>query len=397
MRTLLGSLRIPVLAALAAPLVVGCEELPDRNPDDLPDWSDGMANVATGGDTDTDTTVTPGGTQPDPPDTEFNLQIAPSTTWPFMMRRWDPVTGQTFPDEACGVDLTDAVAGDAKEVDCIAEFNEGDLDWHGFSALTHIPAGICDYLFTDSYRYQTFNIGYGKSDIHYTVDASGSITDEEGTFQGVPVCEYDYSVDGFGPNCCFGSYTLTVHDQATNTDLVSQGIWGGTLGLGRCYDGAAYLDTSAGRTPDGFPLPISYFIDKEAADITTTYNEMLTTSDDLLDGYQTNIGLANYVDVADHGGVLPKSLDPEGDLPFSAFIKPTYDFVCTDDAYEKLGIIHLTVREWNSEDEFAIDGNSNAHEGEQEPQDPFQEWDDLWDWRNYGLEGLDQAYVGWSD
>ena len=405
-----------LLLAIATTLTACADPLPQADSDKLPDWNEGMQNVVTEPDTDTDTdedTDVPD--NPEPLDSEFNLSVPKSITWGNMLRRWDPVTGETFPTEACDIDLTGVVPGDPKVENCILEFNEGDLNWQGFSLDTHVPAGFCDYLFTQPYVYQTYRIGPGPEFASYTQQADGTTTDEVNTQDGFANCAYDYPNVRPDFSCCYGEYTLTITDAESGEITTEIGIWGGQSQLGSCFDGAAYLDAKAGRTVDGFPMSPTYFVDRYALDIQSVFNPMLTAADALGDPYSTSVGLASYVALADHDGVLPTSLSaielrppeaeedafPDPDPIAAAFVNPTYNFVCTDNAYDILGVIYLTVREWNTESEFFIDGNWDARELESEvvPLDPFGQFDDLDDWRNFGLgaEVLDKTFIRSAD
>lgn len=390
-----NALALALFAGALSTTTSACDEVPEPDESKLPAWDDGFDTQDTDVETPTGETDEPVPTEP--PDTEFNLEIPESITWSANLRRWDPSTGEVFA-EPCAIDLENVTPGAAVEEDCILDFNEGDLYWQGFSIKNHIPAGFCDYLFTQPYMYQAFEIGFGPTQISYTLTADGMIIDEVGTLNGEPQCEFDYSKGGIGPNCCVGQYELTVTDEISGEEEVTPGIWGGTTTFGNCYDGGAYLDVNASRTLEGLPMSPTYYIDREQADIVSTFGSMRTATDANLDDYDTSIALASYIDLADHGGSLPRGLDPlRSNEPFGAFIQPTYDFVCTDNAYEKLGILHLTVREWNTEADFNADGDPNGQEGVNEPQDPFIGFDDLFDWRNFGQAGLDNDYIGYAD
>jgi len=381
---------------------VACTELPERDPNALPNWDDYQENVPTG-ETGLDTgagNVPP----PEPPDTQFNLNSPDDVSWPVMLRRWDPLTGTVFPDEPCAIDLTNVPAGEAVTEDCILEMNEANLFFQGARINTHVPEDYCDYLFAIQYRYQAFPVGDGPTEVRYDFDpVLGTFvdydTDGDGVPEsedGVPVCQYNLLGVG-GPNCCTGYYTLSARDLSTGEVEETLGFWGGEATIGYCFDGAGYLLDGASFAENHLPRDPFFYLDRAALDHAFTYRGPAEAADQLQDGYATNIALANYVNVADHNGQLPVSLQ---DVDGTGLVRTTTDFICTNDALEKYGVIRLTIREWNEESQFGADGNPDSREGEFENIPPFQPYDDVLDWRALDLlsGGLFQTfYVGFAD
>lgn len=371
---------LPFLVVMA--FLAACEGLPDQNVSDLPDWSDGFENPPS----DSGTTGGTTGTNPAPPDTEFNVSVPNTVHWPSMLRRWDPETGQVFPDEPCAIDLSNVSAGASATENCIFEQNEGDLYLQNMQLATHVPKDFCDYLFLYSYTYQTRDIGYGPTEVSYTETVDGGYINEVNSVEGAPYCPY--APEG-APNCCLGSYTLTVTG-ADGSLTTTEGRWGGEDHIGQCYDGASYLYEAGDFAPNDLPIIPFFYIDQAEFDTVLAWSSPSNHQDRTLDGYGTNLGLANYVDLADHDGQLPISLRPD----ILGVVHPNYQLVCSDNALEKYGIINITVREWNALDELLQDGDPNSNEGYQETSDPLQDWDDLADWRNFGLNGFNERYVG---
>jgi hypothetical protein len=381
----------PQIAFVFFVMLAACESPPGQNPDKLPGWTEGFENTVDGGTTTAGTTG--GGTttgQPLPSDTEFNITVPPNVSWPWRLRRWTPGTDEVFPNDSCGLDLSTVVAGiDVATKHCIVEQNEGDIHLEpGLELFIHVPPDTCDYVFTRLYTYQAFEVGYGTNSLSYDVDDDGNISNENGTFQGNPQCQYDYVA---GPNCCLGSYTLTVTNIDSDEVIVTDGAWGGEDQIGKCYDGGRYLYDGAVLAPNDIPYNPYWYLDGLPLDQLITFKDINLDEDPNDDGYGSNVGLANYYNPADHvaEGGMPQSLEPD----ILELVEPYYTFLCTDHALEKVGILYITMRDWNTEAEFAIDGDHNAQEDEFEEQDPFKPFNDVWDWRDFRDWGL----IGFAD
>jgi hypothetical protein len=383
------------LPALSLLLAAGCVSESPHDTADLPPWSDHFPNAVT-----TDTTGT---TKPD--ETELNLSVPDDVTWPWKMRRWDSVTGTVY-SEPCDIDLKGVQAASPVIEDCLLDQNEGDLFYSGMNIFLHVPPNYCDYLFVGLYSYQAYAVGTGPAAVEFTVHADGSIddfdTDGDGIADssgGVPTCAYNYGY----PNCCIGNYTQTIHDEVSGKDLVSSETWGGFDDLGDCFDGGAYLYKGAQFATNGLPYAPYFYLDQNGLDEEFQFYAPAGTEHPLGDLYSTNVPLSNFHMLSDSNGVLPASLDgsnlPGGVLNQSetdSYVQPTYDFICADNAKEYLGIIHLSVREWNLESEFEKkqpDGDPDAGTGEFSPDPPFEPLDDKIDWKEWPPE----TYIGGSD
>ena len=385
--------RLFVLGLFAA--FAACTSTPPKeDPADLPDWQAGFENDATG----TTTGVPPTTTiPPQPLDTEFNVTVPVFVTSPHMFRQWDPVSGDVFAEDACGIDLENVIPGQPVTQHCILEVNEGDLFLQpGVNLKVHVPVDTCDYMFADLYRYQAYEVAYGPTTASYTIDQFGTVSDRVNVdVFGVPQCQYDLTP--FGPNCCIGTFTLSITEFETGLVTDHDLTWGGEDMLGHCYDGAAYLYDAVSYKDNCLPDLPYWYTDRTAYDVTLAFTNMNLKEDCNSDSYRETVGLANYVDPADHVDGLPLSLQPD----LYDVVNPYYTFVCTDHALERIGVIKVTVREWNTEEEFNIEmatpgtGNHDARESERELVEPgaegeiWQYYDDLLDWRNFtDLPGL---------
>jgi hypothetical protein len=369
-------------------LVTACSN-GTQEAEELPDWSAGIENG-----TSVATTNNPTEPQPEPEDYEFNIHLADEVLWPARMRAWDPNTGEIFPDKACGLDLEFAVAGSAAQSKhCIIEQNEGDVHLHpGVQIAAHVPPDTCDYLLTRFYMYQAWEVGYGNNQISYDISGSDILNPVGVDSSGSPICDFNY--EPVGPNCCVGAYALTVTDLATGEAEVTQGLWGGNGSIGKCYDGAGYVYDEVEKSSNLLPLDPYFYLDGSALDVTFRFSELYEKKDSNDFYYTTNIALSNYIDLADHGGELPIGLNPDADT--LGFVNPYYEFICADHALEKFAVIYLTVREWNTEAEFAldIDGNPNAGEDELENLESWQDYNDHMDWRDFGQT---PGFIGFWD
>ncbi len=249
-----------------------------------------------------------------------------------------------------------------RAVECTADIQELDLHGPGLSFVLHTPPGLCAYLIYWWYQYEVWEVGEGPEIVSYTVDNQGGFTDEVNSRGGVPYCRYDYrDLGARAPNCCLGSYVLSVtYAQTGKVAVYPPRSWGGEPA--KCYGGAAFLWPEAKFDADGWPLTYYQL---------TNYTETTTRFDwpDVAALYRTNVPLASYYQAADHGGGKPAGLAGQ-------WAEEHYNLVCADHAYEWLAHIKLDVREWNEEAEFERGGNPDTVGTEPcgQPIDDFADW-----------------------
>jgi len=325
---------------LLSVVLLGC-------PADPEDSDTGDSDDTDTGDTDTADTAVP---------------IEPIGLYPVFDLGYDIRLTQTGTTEPCEIDIDGTIAG-YQGIDCQLEVNELDLYGNGLDFGIVIPFGACDYLVYHHYQYEAFEVGAGPTTAEYQVDSTGNIIDVENTVNGRPFCEYDYSfANDIAPNCCTGSYTLSIENvELGQTNTIGPIEWGGNPA--DCYDGAAYWDPEALFSDEGWPLGKIVFLDQDRY-------EKRFHWDMLAINYFSNVPLANYYVPADHGGTMPAGL--AGD-----YAHPYYTFQCYDHAEELLGQIRLTVREWNEQAEFYALGDPETEGTEPVSLTPI---DDRMDW-----------------
>jgi len=336
----------------------------DEERDPLPNWSDGYEDGADGG--------TPGGAG-----SGGTMALVQAADVPYPVRIYD----LDRPDEPCAIAIEGTLES-REEITCQMEVKELDLYAVGLAFDLHISQGACEYLWYRHYEYEAFEVGYGPTDVSYTIDANGSITNEVNSSGGEPYCEYDYSDLGLDwPNCCLGRYTLTVTNEGAGGEVTVHPPkwWGGNPC--DCHDGAAHADDEAVFNEDRCPMATILYLNWAAF---SKPFRLGSISDD----YFTNVPYANYYDPADHDGTRPAGLREDGPLGPSAirwpyyYPWPYYTFVCTDDADEIFGSIRLIVREWNEAEEFFKPNNSGNPDTEGTEPGTAYLLNDVWDWKD---------------
>jgi hypothetical protein len=314
-----------VLAALC--LLVACgEDEGERDP--LPDWRDGYDY--SGPDFDGDEGQDGG--VPAPDDT-FAIAVPDSVTHPMRIHR----AGSE--DAPCAIEQREQV----EELECVMEINELDLLVLGVQYETIAPEGMCDFVIHGAPLFQTYEIGIGPSEVAYTKHPDESFTDEVNSELGKPQCPYDYGDEG-GPNCCLGTYTLSVTSAETGETATGTRSWGGDPGS--CLDGAGYW--CGDPLSDGnIPLDLIVYTDR------SEYREV-RDCEGISDVYgSTVVPYANYYDPDDHGGGPPAAFT-------GTLAREDYIFECVDDADEIIARIRLKIREWNEEAEFDDRGDPDS-------------------------------------
>jgi hypothetical protein len=318
--------------------LVGCTLPEEREP--LPDWVEDEPPT-----TDTDAPPVP---------TDTIKVTAGNNDFPVRLRETGTVEGP------CEVHPNGTIEG-YDEIDCTLDVSELDLFARGVDWSVYLTPGACTYVKYWHYQYEAWEVGQGPGEVSFTVFGD-VVTDEVNSVNGIPYCQYDYSLFSTdAPNCCIGTYTLTITDAETGE--VTSGLFGWGGRPADCYNGAAFVDPEVELGLDGFPRP-HYDYPNGAAYTKEMHFDALSGT------FGSNVPLANHYNSADHLDDRPAGLK-------GLWAEPDYVFQCLDHAEELLGQITLKVREYNEQDQMIDDGNPDT-QGEEpitgEPIDDFADW-----------------------
>ncbi|MCB9073829.1 MAG: hypothetical protein H6623_09415 [Bdellovibrionaceae bacterium] len=305
--------------------------------------------------------TTPGSGIGSPDETAgFNVSVVPPSTANYFIHK----DGDFSAD--CAVD-PDATAYADRDISCIIEVEELEGRFHGIDMKLNVPTGSCSYATYYPYFYYGLEHGTGPTAVSLTYDADNVLTGSSVTgpgyvtSDGTPMCDYDHS-PADGPNCCYGTYTLTktvdVNPPTVETDI----DWGGTPG--NCVQGAG---KTAERTKV-YGLPVTTIYDTAIGlSVEHTVGDSLLLPDSLL--------FANYF-----SGATPTAFQAASTFPGN----PYYEFACYDTAHELKRRIRVMVREWNEESEFELEaaGDPDTTGVEADwgtPINDYEDWKDIVD------------------
>ncbi len=270
------------------------------------------------------------------------------------------------------------------QVNCMIEVPEAELYMHGLVMKYNVPSGMCRYLERSTYWYYNNEVGYGPSSIAITRTYTDNVlTASQCSFNGGAfgscvgteavvdptnespqiTCVYDHSKEENGKNGCLGTYALSITTTtvvsapfSTNTTVTGSRVsWGGSVR--NLIGGAARYD--------GWPLDnLGYpMIRKTPAHLGLLNNLYTLPAPINTIGVSSTMELANYYtpSLNNHDGFLtgrisplPYAIDPiddfSGDSIFPGNSK--YTFECLDQADEVLNIINVTVREWDTYQDY---------------------------------------------
>ncbi|MDE0151322.1 MAG: hypothetical protein OXK80_02340 [Bdellovibrionales bacterium] len=204
-------------------------------------------------------------------------------------------------------------------------------------------------------------------------------------------CPYDHSSAGDGnsnaPNCCFGSYEVEGGNEGTETN-----DWGGDLkecigGPLRSggWDNYAPTVTSVSHTqkPIEIPIPNRFYswvtdeprrtfeigpIDIETILLTASGNRYFysTPTATYFDGIEDLI-FTDPLSCSNCPSMFSPDVDnPIENLALRAALRayPYFTLECLDSNMEALHRVHLTIREWNTQEEFLSFKESNGGSGD---------------------------------
>ncbi|MBE8163469.1 MAG: hypothetical protein HAW63_05735 [Bdellovibrionaceae bacterium] len=275
---------------------------------------------------------------------------------------------------------------------CLVEINELDSHLQGLKLEINVPPQMCKYVALDNYWYYNYEVGKGPESVAITqtiTEAGTTYRCVEGcgkeasldTAAGVLSCAYDYT-NSQGPNCCLGSYslTITVIESGKKPQRTAQAgqEWGGDLSA--CISGPATTNSWPQKEKDGHTTPARVFHSVESGGLKTQIT-ILPPVDQKSRG---NVFAANFYTGALNSSTptektkthphfrsrsiringklttpssnskLPRAIDPIADnsgdpLPIG---NDAYRVLCLDEAYEVLQQINVYVREWNTRDKY---------------------------------------------
>ncbi len=313
---------------------------------------------------------------------------------------WVNVRSSLFPsfvnttdgwDNPCFISVDET---DPQKMDCVVDMMEGDLYVYSLSMQYNAPPNLCTHVTVDPAWHWNFSPGKGPKAIVLAKNSEGNVTDCTATQEddsvvacaassevfisdNNPVCIYDHSQGGqvTAPNCCFGSYDLTVETDTDDDTIPDEFVtsvqsWNTPEAVSACIGGALAIPTNwdnYART--GYPVGEIYGVGLPGAENKGLNQEFVLESNAALLGsnvsYQANYfteagGLhshSGYVSVATSD--LPYAVAPIDDLDGSLFDtfsrgvnlrsgSPSYKFACLDAAFEVLHEIHVYIREWNT-------------------------------------------------
>jgi len=314
----------------------------------------------------------------------FNIKVKPPTGTNYYIHQEGDFT------KKCVIDKSATTLAD-RDLTCTIEVEELEGAFHGIDMVLNAPPDMCEYVEYYPYFYFGYNYGSGPANVAMNYDIAGNLasaifTDGSGNpttgahinTQGNLVCDFDYTGNSpAGPNCCDGTYGITVTKNFGSTDPVGFPIssthtdnvpWGGKRAA--CATGAA-MSTVQLDTLTGLPRPTIYF---SPDGFSQTFSVPSTIS-------LTDLSLywANYFT-----GAPPTPMKVGG----SPAGNPYYQWLCLDDAYEVTARIRIMIREWNEIKEFAKGASGNPDTTGPDPLFGF-DVNDLYDWADMG-----NAYTG---
>jgi hypothetical protein len=269
---------------------------------------------------------------------------------------------------------------------CILDADELDLYAQGTSLSYTVPAGMCPYVNVTPYFYYKLQPGKGPSEVTVTVDeTTGAVTESDSgdgvpstttattqkvtvatPYTSTPTCTADYTLAG-GPNCCYGTYNLTVVEDGTSSSTSES--WGGNPNnclSGPAMDSQTLVAGAAGDLANGYPKSSLYTLDGGALNgkyviksplsktfVTNAYIANFWQSGTTGDYPLTSDGVGTASPNAMQGPLLPAGTSNPG-CEAGQFCSgnPWYEFDCWDQAQDNIARIRVLIRSWTSNTQF---------------------------------------------
>ncbi len=275
--------------------------------------------------------------------------------------------------------ITNADGSAAAMIECLVEADELELAFNGLSLAYNVPSSMCEYFVENPFHFWNYEPAlagadrFGPSVVSYTISAAGTITSvATQTYVGAVLtpdavaqvavnsngagirCLYNYSDSG-GPNCCSGTYQLTVTNLSVtpNTVVTSFPSWGGSGA--NCLAGPAMRTQS--KSEDGYPI-VNYF-NVEGTGISRGYTAVSRSSGSIL---VNTAFTANHVKTLN---LASAASYPKGFSTRAGYSPvPYYEFLCLDRAEEVNARVRVYVREWNEVGELDKYRNGDASANE---------------------------------
>ena len=312
----------------------------------------------------------------------------------------------------CEITTLGTAGGAAVEKICTLEAAELDLHFFGLKLNYNVPAKLgCSYVKVFSPWYYHDEAGEGATLISYTTKPDGTVsgtpqvtqyTNSSGATTTLahtnasavswldqaksPQCAFDYS-SLEGPNCCTGSYNLSITSidaSGSPTVSTSKSDWGGSPV--DCIDGPALTNDPKNKL--GYPGYLYIFMEGIGANNIFDVPKMIPDTDERKIGW--NISAANYFTGPTPSPFLnaPRAFSAEGRKKISTRPGRYYEVQCLNRAEELLARIRVQVREWNDysallsrtaagEDSTATENYYWEQAQQNYPFNDYSDWKDL--------------------
>jgi hypothetical protein len=262
---------------------------------------------------------------------------------------------------------------------CILEADELDLYAQGLTLNYNVPAGMCSYMRMQPYFYYQYQPGIGPSAVTITVDpTTGAVTETESNdgfpsansatgkkvvvrqpYSVTPDCSADYTVDG-GPNCCTGTYALTVVQNGVSS--VTTESWGGNPNnclVGPGVDSQTPQVSPSGNPYNGYPEYTLFTLDGNSINgnyaVASPISKQFFSNAYISNYWQS--GATNDYPLVNDGTGLGSPNAMQGPLAGAGVYSsgcygaictgnPWYEFDCLDPAKDLVARIRVMVRSW---------------------------------------------------
>jgi hypothetical protein len=298
-----------------------------------------------------------------------------------------PPTDTTMILHQDGSYTTPCIVTAGSDTACILDADELDLYDQGLNMTYNVPPGMCAYFQMQPYFYYQYQPGKGPTAVQLIVNSTTGAVSETDSGDGYPnaalvaaagaanvsqvgvrqpatnppTCTADYTLIG-GPNCCYGTYNLTV---ITNgIAAVSSPSWGGNPNnclVGPAMDSQILFQGLPGNVENGYPIATLKALDgtpvSGAYAVKSPYAKNFSTNAYISNFWQSGTTGSYPMSGAPNamlGPGLPTNVDVTG-CGAGTFCSgnPWYEFDCLDAAEDVTARIRVMVRSWSSNINFA--------------------------------------------